>query len=57
MFRTYKQYENGGKVLIPNNINTKASDYKSLITVANFFAKGGKIVRLTPVVHFKQPAY
>jgi len=57
MFRTYKQYENGGKVLIPNNINTKASDYKSLITVANFFAKGGKIVRLTPVVHFKSDAY
>ena len=44
MFKTYKQYENGGKVLIPTAINKKRSDYKPLITIANFFAKEGKIV-------------
>jgi len=57
MFKVYKQYENGGKVLIHKNINKKASDYKPLITIANLFAKGGKIVRLTPIVHFKSNEY
>ena len=57
MFKTYKQYENGGKVLVPKNINKKASDYKSLINIANLFAKDGKVVRLTPTVHFKSIEY
>ena len=57
MFKTYKQYKNKGKVLIPKNINKKASDYKPLITIANTFAKEGKTVRLTPVVHFKSDEY
>ena len=57
MFKVYKQYENGGKVLIHKNINKKASDYKPLITIANLFAKEGKIARLTPVVHFKSNEY
>jgi len=45
MFKTYKQYENGGQVLIPKNINKKGSDYKQLVNIANLFAKEGKIVR------------
>jgi len=57
MFKTYKQYENGGKVLIPKNIDKKASDYKPLINIANLFAKEGKTVRLTPSVHFKSDEY
>jgi len=57
MFKTYKQYGNGGKVLIPKNINKKGSDYKSLINIANFFAKEGKIVKLNPTVHFKSDEY
>jgi len=51
MFKTYKQYENGGSILIPKNIDRKSSDYKHLISIANFFAKEGKFVRLNPVVH------
>ena len=57
MFKTYKQYENGGKVLTPKIIDKKASDYKPLISIANFFAKEGKTVMLTPVVHFKSDEY
>jgi len=57
MFKTYKQYENGGKVLIPKNIDKKGNDYKSLINIANFFAKEGKTVILTPTVHFKSNEY
>jgi len=57
MFETYKQYENGGKVLIHKNINRKGNDYKSLVSIANFFAKEGKTVKLTPTVHFKSDEY
>jgi len=57
MFKTYKQYKNGGKVLVPKIIDKKASDYKHLITIANFFAKEGKTVTLNPVVHFKSDEY
>jgi len=57
MFKTYKQYENGGKVLIHKSINNKGSDYKPLISIANFFAQEGKIVKLNPVVHFKSDEY
>ena len=57
MFKTYKQYENGGKVLIPKIIDKKARDYKPLITIANLFAKEGKTVRLNPVVHYKSDEY
>jgi len=57
MFKAYKQYENGGKILIPKNIDKKGSDYKSLINIANFFAKEGKTVKLTPTVHFKSDEY
>jgi len=57
MFKIYKQYENGGKVLIPKNFNKKGSDYKQLVNIANLFAKEGEIVRLNPTVHFKSDEY
>ena len=57
MFKTYKQYKNGGKVLVPKNINKKGSDYKQLISIANFFAKEGKTVIINPVIHFKSDEY
>ena len=57
MFKIYKQYENGGKVLIHKNINKKESDYRSLISIATLFAKESKTVRITPVIHFKSDEY
>jgi hypothetical protein len=56
-FKQRKQYKNGGEVLIHQDVNKKASDYKQLITIANIFAKEGKIVKLTPSVYFKSDAY
>ena len=57
MFKTHKQYKNGGKVLIPKNINKNGSDYRQLVNIANLFAKEGKTVRLNPIVHFKSDEY
>jgi len=57
MFKIYKQYENGGEVLIHPEVNRKKSDYKDLITIANAFAKEGKSVKLTTPIHFKSTEY
>ena len=57
MFKVYKQYENGGKVLMPKSIDKKGTDYKPLINIANLFAKEGKVVKLTSVIHFKSEEY
>ena len=57
MFKTYKRYENGGKVLIHLGVDRNQDDYKDLLSIANFFAKEGKSVQLNPVVHFKSDEY
>ena len=57
MFKIYKQYENGGQVLIHSEVDRHKPDYKDLLTIAIFFAKGKKDVRLTPSVHFKSATY
>ena len=57
MFSVYKQYENGGQVLIHSDVDRKLSDFKALCTIANFFAKEGKLVKITPEAHFKSDTY
>ena len=57
MFKTYKQYENGGEVLIHNLIDKKKPDFKNILTIAGEFAKQGKSAKLTPVLHHKSEAY
>ena len=57
MFSVYKQYENGGQVLIHSEVDRKLSDFKALCTIANFFAKEGKLVKITPEAHFKSDTY
>jgi len=57
MFKIYKQYKNGGKVLIHELIDKKGSDYKNILTIAGEFAKQGKIAKLTPVLHHKSETY
>jgi hypothetical protein len=57
MFKIYKQYENDGKVLIHNAIDKKKPDYKDILTIANNFAKEGRIVMLTPILHHKSDEY
>ena len=57
MFKVYKKYKNGGRVLIHSEVNRKQTDFRNLLTIAIFFAKGGKLVQLTPTVHFKSDVY
>lgn len=47
-YSAIKAYENGGRVYVHNLVSDKDSDYKKLVDVADFFAKEGKEVRLTP---------
>ena len=57
MFKIYKQYKNGGIVLIHSEVDRNQADYKDLLSIANIFAKEGKSVKLTPRVHFKSDKY
>jgi len=57
MYKTYKKYKNRGEVLIHEIVDKKKSDYKIILTIANEFAKQGKTVKLTPIVHFKSAEY
>lgn len=47
-YSAIKAYENGGRVHVHKLVSDKDSDYKKLVDVADFFAKQGKEVRLTP---------
>ena len=47
-YETLREYPNGGKVSKHELVSTKNSDYKKLVTIAEFFASQGKEVRLTP---------
>jgi hypothetical protein len=52
-----KVYKNGGKVIESNLVNKVADDYKSLLKIANQFAKESKMVELLPKVHYKDSLY
>ena len=57
MFKTYKQFKNGGKALIHELIDKKKPDYKNILSIACEFAKQGKIAKLTPILHHKSEEY
>lgn len=56
-FKIYKQYSNGGRVEIHELAEKGKSDYKDLLTISREFAKSGKVVKITPRVHFKNEIY
>ncbi|GHT19196.1 hypothetical protein AGMMS4957_02910 [Bacteroidia bacterium] len=56
-FKLHKKYKNGGQVFIHPLVDKKKSDYKAILNIANQFAKVGRTVKLTPVVHFKSEEY
>lgn len=47
-YETKKEYPNGGKVQVHQLVNPTDSDFKKLLQVADFFAKQGAEVKLTP---------
>lgn len=56
-FTRHKEFKNGGRVLIHDEVDKKKSDYKDLLTIAIEAAKQGESVKLLPSVHVKSPQY
>lgn len=52
-----KQYKNGGKILKPALVDTKASDYSDVVKCCDHFAKNGKTVTILPQAHRKSQDY
>ena len=47
-YETKKEYPNGGKVQVHQLVNPDDSDFKKLMSIADFFAKQGQETKLTP---------
>ena len=47
-YETKKEYPNGGKVQVHQLVNPDDSDFKKLMSIAEFFAKQGLETKLTP---------
>nr|DAY06841.1 MAG TPA: minor capsid component [Caudoviricetes sp.] len=47
-YETKKEYPNGGKVQVHQLVNPDDSDFKKLMSIADFFAKQGLETKLTP---------
>ena len=56
-FVLFKQYPSGGKILQMKGIDASRSDYKDILTIAIFLAKGGHEVIVLHAVHYKDPLY
>lgn len=56
-FRVVKTYKNGGSLSVHRQVQVKANDYKDIELSANYFAKKGDQVNITPKVHYKDPLY
>ncbi|WP_315547237.1 phage minor head protein [Prevotella koreensis] len=55
-FNTTKEYPGGGKVQVHKLVNTEDSDFQKLMNVADFFARQGMNVKLTPKMS-RQPKF
>ena len=47
-FRIIRTFENGGSIAVHELVSSKDNDYNKLLTIAEYFAKEGKEVKLTP---------
>jgi hypothetical protein len=56
LFKSYKKFENGGKIELIDGYNKK-SDHKDLISISRFFAQNGDSVKITTDIHFKDEKY
>ncbi len=46
--KVVKEYENGGKIIVSNLVNTEGSDYKKVLQCCEYFAKQGKEATILP---------
>jgi hypothetical protein len=56
LFKSYKKFENGGKIEITEGYKKK-SDHKDLVSISRFFAQNGDSVKITTDIHFKDEKY
>ncbi|WP_315352449.1 hypothetical protein [Phocaeicola abscessus] len=52
-YNVLKEHKNGGRVLLHEAVDKAKPDYKTILTIANIFAREGKEVKITPPLHFK----
>ena len=57
LFTIMKAFQGGGCVHIMRGVDKDKPDYKVISTIANLFAKKGKVVRILAAVHFKSAEY
>ncbi len=53
-FTTIYEYENGGKVLLHDLVDTQATDYNSILLAAKEFAKKGDVSEILPIINNKE---
>lgn len=51
------KYANGGELMIHQQVDKTKADYKTIVNIAQHFAKAGKVVKITPSVHRKSEEY
>ena len=57
LFVLYREYMNGGKVLLMNGLNKSKEDFHDLLVIATCFARLGHTARVLGPVHYKDPVY
>lgn len=57
LFVLYREYPDGGKVLLMKDLDKSKSDYNDLLVIADQFAHLGHVVRVLKSVHYKDPLY
>jgi hypothetical protein len=57
LFEIIKAFKGGGVVYVMRGIDKDKPDYKTIVTLANLFAKEGHNVKILTSVHFKSIEY
>ena len=56
-FILYKTFPSGGTVSVMTGLDKTSSDYNDLVSIACFFARVGKDVKVLAPVHYRDPMY
>ena len=56
-FSLYKSFPNGGAVLLMSGLDKSTPDYNDLLSIACWFARKGRMVKVLTSIHYKDPKY
>lgn len=56
-FILYKSFAGGGKIFLMLGLDRSKSDFNDLISIASFFARKGKTVKILSPTHYKDSKY